>query len=70
VGGLDTRIRALERLYSTDSGSLAEGPEGWGEKMAASLRRAEEKATAEEAQGDLRRRVALDSLYRLLERPC
>jgi len=30
----------------------------------------EKRAAAEEAQGDSRRRHALDSLYRFLERPC
>jgi hypothetical protein len=69
VGGLERRIADLEKLYSAGSGNLAEGPEGR-EKMAGSLQRAEEKAAAEAAQGDLRRRHALDSLYRFLERPC
>jgi hypothetical protein len=68
VGSLDRRIEALERLYSADSGNLAEGREGWREKLAASLRRAEEKAAAEEAQGDSRRRHALDNLYKFMER--
>jgi len=36
--------------------------------MAASLRRAEEKAALEEAQGDSRRRHALDNLYKFMER--
>ena len=66
MGGLDKRIQALERLYSTDSGSLAQGPEGWREAMSASLERAEARDAAEEALGDLRRRVALNKLYQLL----
>jgi hypothetical protein len=70
MASLASRIEVLERRYSAGSGSLAEGPEGWREAMSASLRLAEEKAAAEEAQGDLRRRHALDSLYRFLERPC
>lgn len=65
---LEKRIADLERLYSAGSGNLAEGPEGWREKMAASLKRAEEKAAAEEAQGDLRRRLALGNLYKFMER--
>jgi len=68
AGSLEKRITNLERLYSTGSGNLAEGPEGWREKLAASLRRAEEKAAAEEAQGDSRRRHALDNLYKFMER--
>ena len=36
--------------------------------MAASLRLAEEKAAAEEAQGDSRRRRALANLYTFFER--
>jgi hypothetical protein len=65
---LAKRLADLERLYSAGSGNLAEGPEGWRDKMAASLRRAEEKAAAEEAQGDSRRRLALDNLYKLMKR--
>jgi hypothetical protein len=65
---LAKRLADLERLYSAGSGNLAEGPEGWRDKMAASLRRAEEKAAAEEAQGDSRRRHALDNLYKLMKR--
>jgi hypothetical protein len=68
AGSLEKRLADLERLYSAGSGNLAEGPEGWREKMAASLRRAEEKAAAEEAQGDSRRRFALGNLYRFMER--
>ncbi len=67
---LAKRLADLERLYSTGSGNPEEGPEPWREEMAASLRRAEERAAIEEEQGDLRRRHALDSLYRFLERPC
>ena len=70
MGSLAKRIVAVEKLYSAGSVNLAEGPEGWREAMSASLRRAEQKARAEEAQGDSRRRHALDSLYRFLERPC
>ena len=65
---VEKRIADLERLYSASSGNLAEGPEGWREKMAASLRRAEEKAAAEESQGDSRRRLALGNLYKFMER--
>jgi hypothetical protein len=65
---LEKRVADLEKLYS--SATRADEPEGWMETMSASLERAEEKAAAEEAQGDLRRRHALDSLYRFLERPC
>ena len=68
AGSLEKRIADLERLYSAGSGNLAEGLEGWREKMAASLRRAEEKAAAEEAQGHSRRRFALGNLYRSMER--
>jgi hypothetical protein len=68
AGSLEQRIGNLEKLYSAGSGSLAEGPEGWREAMSASLRLAEEKAAAEEAQGDLRRRHALDNLYKLMKR--
>src|SRR5215203_5806684 len=68
MGSLAKRIVAVEKLYSAGSVNLAEGPEGWREAMSASLRRAEQKARAEEAQGDSRRRHALDSLYRFLER--
>ena len=68
AGSLEKRLADLERLYSADSGNLAKEPEGWQEKMAASLRRAEEKAAAEEAQGDSKRRHALDNLYKLMKR--
>jgi hypothetical protein len=68
AGSLKKRVADLEKLYST--ATRADGPGGWMETMAASLRRAEEKDAAEEAQGDSRRRHALDSLYRFLERPC
>jgi hypothetical protein len=65
AGSLEKRIEVLERLYSTDT--RVDRPEGWREKMAASLRRAEEKAAAEEAQGDSRRRHALRSLYEFMK---
>jgi hypothetical protein len=65
---VEKRIAYLERLYSAGSGNLAEGPEGWREMLAATLRRTEEKATLEEAQGDLRRRHALANLYKFMER--
>ena len=67
AGSLEKRLADLERLYSAGSGNLANGPEGWRETMAASLRRAEEKAALEEAQGDSRRRHALRSLYEFME---
>ena len=66
AGSLEKRLADLEMLYSTDT--HADRPEGWREKMAASLRRAEEKAAAEEAQGDSRRRHALRSLYEFMKR--
>ena len=66
AGSLAKRIEVLEKLYSTDT--RADRPEGWREKMTASLRRAEEKAAAEEAQGDSKRRHALDNLYKLMKR--
>jgi hypothetical protein len=70
VGGLERRIADLEKLYSAGSGNLAEGSQGLREQMSASLERAEQRATDEEAEGALRRRHALDGLYRFLERPC
>ena len=66
AGSLEKRVADLEKLYST--GTRADGPEGWIETMAASLRLAEEKAAAEEAQGDSRRRSALANLYKFMER--
>ena len=66
AGSLEKRVADLEKLYST--ATRADGSEGWREKMAASLRRAEEKAALEEAQGDSRRRHALDNLYKFMER--
>jgi len=65
---LNRRIEVLEKLYSAGSGNLAEGPAGWREAMSGSLEQAEEKAAVEEAQGDSRRRHALDDLYTFLER--
>jgi hypothetical protein len=59
AGSLEKRLAHLERLYSAAPGNLAEGPEGWREKLATTLRRGEEKAALEEAQGDSRRRHAL-----------
>jgi hypothetical protein len=66
AGSLAKRIADLERRYSVDT--RADRPEGWREKMAASLRRGEEKAALEEAQGDSRRRHALDNLYKFMKR--
>jgi hypothetical protein len=66
AGSLEKRIEVLEKLYS--SATRADGPEGWMETMAASVRLAEEKAAAEEAQGDSRRRSALANLYKFMER--
>jgi hypothetical protein len=68
AGSLEKRLAHLERLYSAAPGNLAEGPEGWREKLATTLRRGEEKAALEEAQGDSRRRHALDNLYKLMKR--
>jgi len=65
---VDKRLENLEKHYSAASRNLAEGPEGWREAMSASLRRAEQKATDEEAQGDSRRRRALGNLYKFMER--
>jgi len=64
AGSLGRRIADLEKLFST--ATRADGPEGWMETMAASLERAEEKAAAEEAEGDSRRLHALDDLYKFL----
>jgi len=68
AGSLEKRLADLERLHSASSGNLAEGPQGWREKMAATLRRGEEKAALEEAQGDSRRHHAVDNLYKLMKR--
>ena len=70
MASIERRIEVLEGPYSAGLGNLAEGSLERQEKMATSLRQVEEKAAAEEAQRDLRRRHALDSLYRFLERPC
>ncbi len=68
MASVEKRIADLERLYNAGSGNLAEWPPGWREKMVASLRRAEEKAAAEEAQGDSGRRRALENLYKWMAR--
>jgi hypothetical protein len=68
AGSLEKRLAHLERLYSAAPGNLAEGAEGWREKLATTLRRGEEKAALEEAQGDSRRRHALDNLYKFMKR--
>jgi hypothetical protein len=57
--------------FDSEGGSIPvqtaiEGLEGWREAMSASLRRAEQRAAADEAQGDLRRRVALNKRSRFL----
>jgi hypothetical protein len=65
AGSLEKSVADLEKLYS--SATRADGPEGWMETVAASLRLAEEKAAAEEAQGDSRRRSALANLYKFME---
>jgi hypothetical protein len=73
VGNIARRVASLEKLYQgasapyEDSGT-AEELERRREKMRADLRRAEEKAAAEEAQGDTRRRHALDELYKSMKR--
>ena len=51
AGGLEKRLAHLERLYSAAPGNLAEGPEGWREKLATTLRRGEEKAALERVSG-------------------
>ena len=61
AGSLEKRIADLEKLYST--ATRADGPVGWMETIAASLRLAGEKAAAEEAQGS-----ALANLYKFIER--
>jgi hypothetical protein len=73
VSGLGKRVESLETFYEgglaayEDSGA-AEELERRREKMRAGLRRAEEMAAAEEAQGDTRRRHALDELYKSMKR--
>jgi hypothetical protein len=71
--GIDRRIQNLEKLYQGSSAAYensgaAEELERRREKMKANLGRAEEKAAAEEPQGDTRRRHALDELYKSMER--
>jgi hypothetical protein len=73
VSILETRVESLEKLYQGSStayenSEAAEELERRREKMKANLGRAEEKAAAEEAQGDTRRRHALDELYRSMKR--
>ena len=71
--GIDRRIQNLEKFYQgssaayEDSGA-AEELERRREKMRANLKRAEERAALEEAQGDSRRRHALDELYKSMKR--
>jgi len=71
--GIDRRIQNLEKLYQGNSATYedsgaAEELERRREKMKANLKRAEERASLEEAQGDSRRRHALDDLYRSMKR--
>jgi hypothetical protein len=71
--GIERRIESLEKLYQGSSaaygdGGAAEELERRRERMRANLKRAEEKAAAEEAQGDSRRRHALDELYKSMKR--
>jgi hypothetical protein len=70
--GIERRIQNLEKLYQgtsaayEDSGA-AEELERRREKMKANLEHAEERAALEEAQGDSRRRHALDNLYKSMK---
>ena len=71
--GIDRRIQNLEKLYQGNSAAYedsgaAEELERRREKMEANLERAEERAALEEAQGDSRRRQALDNLYKSMKR--
>lgn len=71
--GINRRIQRLEALYEgasagyEDSGA-GEELEKRREEMKANLERAEERAALEEAQGDWRRRHALDDLYKSMQR--
>jgi hypothetical protein len=69
---VDKRPENLARFYGDEPEGAwtLEERDAQRRAMAASLERAEEMAAAEAAQGDSRRRHALDSLYRFLERPC
>jgi hypothetical protein len=66
VGSLESRIEALEKLYGADQGEVLDDVRE--ERMRSALRLAEEKAAAEEAQGDTRRRRALNELHKWMER--
>jgi hypothetical protein len=70
--GIERRIQNLEKLYQGNSAAYedsgaAEELERRREKMKANLKRAEERAALEEAQGDSRRRHALDNLYKSMK---
>jgi hypothetical protein len=70
--GIDRRLQNLEKLYQGNSAAYedsgaAEGRERRREKMQTNLKRAEERAALEEAQGDSRRRRALDNLYKSMK---
>ena len=71
MASIDRRIEDLERLYGmpvAEGDSAAEELEEKREALRVKLRLAEEKAAAEEAEGDSRRRRALDELYKWMER--
>lgn len=63
--GIERRLADLEKLYNAEHGPDLE--EGWEERMRASLSLAEEKAAAEEAEGNTSRRRVLEELYRWME---
>jgi hypothetical protein len=68
--GIDRRIQALEKLYEGNSAGYenrAAELERRREEMRDNLKRAEERAAEEEAQGDSRRRRALEDLYKWMQ---
>jgi len=76
--GLEKRIADLERLYASSTAPYEDTPEGAAlreadlearrEKFKRLLAIGEEKAAAEEAQGDNRRRLAIEELKQHIKR--
>jgi len=64
---IERRIEALERSYSS-AGEEDPAEVAWRRaEFAANLDRAEAKAAAEEAEGDPRRRIALEQLEKTMK---
>jgi len=68
MGSIAKRIERLERLYNTEPYENPAEKEQQLARLRAKLQEVEEKAAREEAEGDPRRRIALEELKEFMKK--